>query len=46
MHQAFDAGLDLDERAVGDEVDDLAAQTAADREGAADVVPRVRRGLA
>ena len=45
MHEALDAGGDLDERAVGREVDDLALDARADRELVLDGVPRVRLGL-
>ena len=41
MHEAFDAGLDLDERAVGNEVDDLAFDLRPDRVFGFDLVPRV-----
>ena len=41
MDEAFDAGLELDERAVGDEVDDLALDLGADGELALDGFPRV-----
>src|SRR5256885_1564212 len=40
-----DGGLELDERAVGHEVDNLAVNFRADGELAVDLVPRVLRGL-
>jgi len=45
VHEALDARLDLDERAVGDQVDDLAADLGSDRELPVDLVPRVLGGL-
>ena len=41
MDEAFDAGLDFDERAVGDEFRDDAFDVGADREPRLDVFPRV-----
>ena len=41
MHQAFDAGLEFDKRAVGDQVDDLALDRRADGEFVFDLLPRV-----
>ena len=45
MHQAFDTLLDLHERTVGHQVDDLAAQAAADRVTRPDILPRIRLRL-
>jgi hypothetical protein len=42
VHQALDARLELDERAVGHEVDDLAADAVPTGYLALDVVPRIR----
>ena len=41
MDQAFDAGFEFDERAVGHEVDDLALDLRADGVLGLDVVPRI-----
>ena len=41
VHQALDAGLELDERAVRSQVDHLATQTRPDRVASLDVVPRI-----
>jgi len=45
VDEAFDAAFDLDERAVGDEVDDLAVDLLADGVALLDAFPRVRLGL-
>ncbi len=46
VDEAFDAFLDFDERAVGDEVGDLALDVGADREALLDLVPRDSSGSA
>ena len=45
VDETLDAGGDLDERAVGGEVDDLALHARADRELVLDGVPRIGHGL-
>ena len=45
MHQALDPLFQLDERAVGENVDDLALDLGTDREAFLDIVPRTRQCL-
>ena len=45
MDEAFDAAFDLDERTVGDEVDDLAVDLLADGVALLDAFPRIGLGL-
>src|SRR5207249_5593476 len=45
VHQTFDSGFEFDERAVGDEVDDLAFDPRADRIFGFDIVPGIGQFL-